>query len=231
MRTTFKSWLRLLAASLLCIASLSAQQERPKVGFLRLVNAVAPGTGNTHLKIDGEEMYPKGYTMGQRTGGIGLKEGNVKITVTKDGVEEGSTSVQLVDKETVTLIAYAEKVPAKDDKPERWEARILRLKQRDVERGYRLTVLSVCNEAELLFEAEIQGRDKPEGASIKRLMTTTLDLGGAGGDINIRLRNSKDILASFRPDDPGNYVLLIYDDPDGKVKALYFYDPKFVIAG
>jgi hypothetical protein len=231
MRTTSKNWLRLLATALLGLVPLAAQEGPPKVGFVRLVNAIAPGTGNVQMKIDGEDIYPRGYTMGQRTGGIGLKEGSKKITVTKAGVEEGSTTVQIVDKETVTLVAFAEKVPAKDDKPERWEARILRLKQRDVEKGYRLTVLSVCKEAELLFETDIQGSDKPVGSSVKRLMTTTLDLGSAGGDINVRLRNSKEILASFRPDDPGNYVLLIYDDVDGKVRAVYFYDPKFVIAG
>ena len=33
------------------------------------------------------------------------------------------------------------------------------------------------------------------------------------------------------PDGPGNYVVLLYQDPDGKTKALSFFDPKFVIAG
>jgi hypothetical protein len=233
MRTTSNKWLRLLSAGLLAFFSVTvlSAQESPKVGFIRLVNVVYPGTGNLHLKIDGEEMYAKGYTMGQRTGGIGLLAGSKKITVTKDGVEEGSTTVQLGIGETVTIVAFAEKVPAKDDKPERWEARILRLKQRDVEKGYRLTVLSTSTQAEVLFETDIQGREKPEASSVKRLMTTSVDLGGAGGDITVRLRGSKDVLTSFRPDDPGNYVMLLYDGEDGKVRAVYFYDPKFVIAG
>jgi hypothetical protein len=227
-------WPRLLAACLLSLFSftlLAAQDEAPKVGFIRLVNAVAPGTGNLHLKIDGEEMYAKGYTMGQRTGGIGLLAGSKKIAVTKEGVEEGSTTVQLGIGETVTLIAFAEKLPAEDDKPERWAARVLRLKPRDVENGYRLTLLSVCKQTEILFETDIQGRDKPEGSSVKRLMTSTVDLGGAGGDITVRLRGSDKILTSFRPDDPGNYVMLLYDGEDGEVHSVYFYDPKFVIAG
>jgi hypothetical protein len=233
MKTTSNKWLARLAASLLALFSIAAlsAQDAPKVGFIRLVNVVSPGTGNLHLKIDGEEMYAKGYTMGQRTGGIGLLAGSKKITVTKDGVEDGSTSVQLGVGETVTIIAFAEKIPAEDDKPERWAARILRLKQRDVEKGYRLTVLSTCKQPEVLFETDIQGKDKPEGAGVKRLMTTSVDLGGAGGDITVRLRGSQDVLSSFRPDDPGNYVLILYDGPENKTQAIYFYDPKFVIAG
>ena len=196
MKTTSNKWLRLLAASLLPLLFLGtlAAQDAPKVGFIRLVNVVSPGTGNLHLKIDGEEMYAKGYTMGQRTGGIGLLAGSKKVTVSK-------------------------------------EARILRLKQRDVEKGYRLTVLSTCKQPEILFETDIQGRDKPEGAGVKRLMTTSVDLGGAGGDITVRLRGSQDVLTSFSPDDPGNYVLILYDGPENKPQAIYFYDPKFVIAG
>ena len=235
MKTTSNKLPRRLALGLLpflFLAPLQAQdKEAPKVGFIRLVNAVAPGTGNLHLKIDGDEMYAKGYTLGQRTGGIGLVAGSKKITVIKEGVEDGSTSVQLNNGETVTIIAFAEKIPAEDDKPERWEAKILRLKQRDVEKGYRLTVLSVCKQPEVLIETDIQGRDKPEGSGVKRMMTTTVDLGGSGGDINVRLRGKKEVLTSFRPDDPGNYVLLLYDDPDGEVRGIYFYDPKFVIAG
>ena len=208
-----------------------AQGGKPQVGFIRLVNAVGPGTGNTKLLIDGENMYPKGYKLGQRTGGIGLEAGSKKIAISKDGVEEGSTSLNVEAGETISLIAFAEKLPADKDKPERWGVKILRLKQRAQEKGFRLTVLSVCSNPEVLFETDIQGKDKPEASSVKRLMTTTVDLGNAGGDVTVRLRNPAKVLTSFRPDDPGNYVLVVYDGPDGGVQSLYFYDPKFVIAG
>ncbi len=208
-----------------------AQEGPPRVGFIRFVNAVAPGQGNTHVKIGGDEMFPKGYTLGQRTGGIGLKAGSHKISVTKQGTEPGETEVDVVNGETVTLVAFAEKLPAEDDKPERWGIRIIRLKQRDTERGFRLTMLNVSREQELSVETLIQGRDKPEFAGVKRFMTSTVDLGGSGGDISVRLLRSEEILASFRPDDPGNYVLLLYEGEEGDLRALYFYDPKFVIAG
>lgn len=223
---------RLACLFLALVPGLSlAQGGRPQVGFIRLVNAVGPGTGNTKLLIDGENMYPKGYKLGQRTGGIGLEAGAKKIAISKEGVEEGTTTLNVEAGETISLIAFAEKIPADKDKPERWAVKILRLKQRAQEKGFRLTVLSVCKNPEVLFETDIQGRDKPEGSSVKRLMTTTIDLGNAGGDVTVRLRNPAKILTSFRPDDPGNYVLVVYDGADGEVQSLYFYDPKFVIAG
>jgi hypothetical protein len=224
--------LRLACLLLALLPTISlAQGGRPQVGFIRLVNAVGPGIGNTKLLIDGQNMYPKGYKLGQRTGGIGLEAGAKKIAISKEGVEEGATSLNVEAGETISLIAFAEKIPADKDKPERWGIKILRLKQRAQEKGFRLTVLSVCRDPELLFETEIQGREKPEAASVKRLMTTTIDLGKSGGDVVVRLRNSPKVLTSFRPDDPGNYVLVVYDGEDGEVHSLYFYDPKFVIAG
>jgi hypothetical protein len=231
MRTTFKSRLLRLAAGLLLIAPLAAQDGPPKVGFIRLVNAVGAGTGNVHLKVDGEDMFPKGYKLGQRTGGIGLAAGSRKVTITRDGVVEGTTTVTLAVGETMNLVSFAEKMPAEGDKPERWEMRILRLKQREVESGFRLTVLSVCKSPEVLFSTLQEGEEKKAANSAKRLMTTTVDLGARSKDLGLFLHNVEAPVAVFRPEAKGNYVVVLYDDPDGSVKAVSFYDPKFVIAG
>ncbi len=226
-----RAWWALLPALFLAALPLAAQEAPPKVGFIRLINAVAPGTGNAHLEIDGEDQYPKGYKLGQRTGGIGLLAGSKKVTVKRDGAETGTTSVTVGVGETVSLIAFAEKVPAKDDEPEKWEIKILRLKQRDAESGYRLTVISVNRDPETLFALAREGVEEKEASSVKRLRTTTIDLGKQAGDIGIFLRNAETPLTLFRPDAAGNYVVVLYDDVDGSVKAVSYYDPKFVIAG
>jgi len=235
MRTTFKTWLQRVTASLLMILPLAAHaqdEDKSKLSFIRLVNAVAPGTGNVHLEIDGEDQFPKGYKLGQRTGGIGLKAGAKKIKITREGVTEGTTTITLGVGETMNIVSFAEKMPAEGDKPERWEMRILKLKQRDVENGYRLTVLSVCKEPETIFSTLTEGDDgKKTPQSAKRLMTTSIDLGTRPKDLAVFARASDVPLAVFRPDSKGNYVVVLYDDPDGTVKAVSFYDPKFVIAG
>ena len=65
---------KIFAATLCMFASmLSAigKEGSPEVGFVRIINAIAPGNGTTRVLIDGEDLFPKGYQLGQRSG-IGL---------------------------------------------------------------------------------------------------------------------------------------------------------------
>lgn len=204
----------------------------PQVCFVRIVNAVAAGEGKTHFLIDGEDIFPKGYKLGQRTGGFGLKSGNHSISIRKEGVKTGTTRVNLKTGETMSLIGFAEKLPPKkgeEDQPPVWVTRILRLKQSDPERGYRMTIVSVSSKDQIKVQAAIQGKGAVETAFAKRLSTTSVDLGRSRGEVLVKIGD--EIVNTLSPEDPGNYVVILYDDPDGKVKALSFYDPKFVIAG
>lgn len=223
----------ILLAALALVGLAQGQQEgAPTVGFVRLVNAVAAGEGNTMMRVDGEELYPKGYRLGQRTGGIGLQAGSRKIEVSKEGVETGKTTVDVNIGETTTLVAFAEKVESEDEEePPKWQARILRLKQSDPERGYRLTVVSVCAQPDVSFRIATEARRSLELKVVKRFDTTSVDLGNARGDVEIRLKDADEALCGMSLDEPGNYVAVFYNDADGNIKALTFYDPKFVIAG
>lgn len=221
-----------LAAVALVAASLaSARQEgAPQVGFIRIVHAVAPGEGKVSVLIDGEDIFPKGYELGQRTGGFGLRVGAHTIAIKKNGVETGTTRVSLNTGETLTLIGFAEKVSAKNEgDPPVWVTKILLLKQSDPERGYRMTLVSVCEKDEVMIKAAAQGKGAIETAHVKRLGTTSVSLGGTRGEVLVKA--GEDIVTTLSPEDPGNYVVVLYQDFDGKIKALSFYDPKFVVAG
>ena len=55
--------------------------------------------------------------------------------MSKEGVESGTTKLALASGETITMIAFGVPIPAdevKEDGP-KWTAKILRLKQQDVE--------------------------------------------------------------------------------------------------
>jgi hypothetical protein len=146
-------------------------------------------------------------------------------------VKAGETSLRLGVGETLSLIAFAEKLPAEKDEAPRWAIKILRLKQREVARGFRLTVISVAGEAETLFTTTRDGAKARTPARVKRLMTTSIDLGKRAGDVGLYLRDAEQPLSYFRPDAAGNYVVVLYDDAAGGIKAVSFHDPKFVIAG
>jgi hypothetical protein len=221
----------ILAAAVLAIAAVPAAGQQPgPTGFVRIINAVAAGEGKTSFLINGENLYPKGYELGQMTGGLGLKAGAHTITIRRQGVAEGSTRITVADGETLTLVGFAErKPPAREGDPPTWETRILRLKQSDPGHGFHLTFLSVCDAEEVRVETIIDGRDKPVSETVRRLATRSLSLGRARGEAEVR--HGDRALTMVSPDDPGNYVVLLYQDADGQVQALSFYDPKFVIAG
>lgn len=206
------------------------QSGPPEVGFVRIIHAVAPGTGKATIFIDGEDLFPKGYDLGQRTGGMGIKAGTHKITIKKEGLEAGTTQVTLKTGETLSLIAFGEKVPGKEEKdPPVWKIRVLRLKQSEPESGYRMTLVSVCDQKEVGVAAAVQGKGTIEKATVERLKTTSVDLGKSRGEVLVKA--GEEIVTTISPEDPGNYVVVLYQDADGKIKALSYYDPKFVIAG
>jgi hypothetical protein len=224
---------KILAATLcLFTSTFSAigKEGSPEVGFLRIINAIAPGNGTTRVLIDGEELFPKGYQLGQRSGGIGLAAGPHTVTLQKNGVESGTTKIELKSGETLSLIGFAEKIPATDDHaPQRWTTKILRLKQSDPERGFRMTLLSVCDLDEVKVEAIIPGKSDITTAHVKRLATTAIDLGSTRNEAMVKVVG--EVIATISPDEPGNHVVVLYQDADGKIRALTFFDPKFVIAG
>ncbi len=215
---------------LLTSIRLCAQDDQPEVGFVRIVQAVAPGEGNANFLIDGEDIFPKGYKLGQRTGGFGLKAGSHKIEIRKKGVETGKTTITLAKGETLSLVGYAEKEPpAKEGDPPVWKMKILRLKQSDPESGYRMALISLCSSEGINVTAEIQGKPKPELIYVPRLTIASSSLGKSKPEVVLKVAGES--VALIAPEDPGNYVIVLYEDESGKVKALSFYDPKFVIAG
>ena len=109
MKTIFK----LIIAWFALVGFLPAQEEGPPqpTGFIRLVNGVSQGTGPVFLTINGEDIRPSGYKLGDATGGIGLRPGSHKVSIKRDGVREGVTTVILAKDQTVTLIPLLRRCP------------------------------------------------------------------------------------------------------------------------
>ena len=127
------------------------------------MNAVAPGEGNANILIDGERHFPKGYKLGQRTGGFGLKAGPHTISIKKTGVETGTTKITLNKGETLSLIGFAEKVPPiKEGDPVKWKTKILRLKQSDPESGFRLALVPLCDRMNSRSKSRCKANTSPK---------------------------------------------------------------------
>lgn len=225
MKTIFRTLV--ILAGTQCLSMAQEKEEALPTGFIRLVNGVTGGEGNVKLEIDGEDMRPKGYKLGDTTGGIGLRPGSRKVTIKKQGVKEGSTTIQLEKDQTVTVIPYAEKIPASDQEPAHFAIRILRLKQRSVDQGRTATFVSVSANPEL--KVELQGDDgKWATVFVKRLSIGESPLNYTVGYAPTKV-NGKPI-KPIPIGGPGNYVIVLYDDPEGNVQSIYFRDFKFLSA-
>lgn len=226
MKTT-SNWLLILVAF---ATNAFAQTEKPSAGFLRVVHLVAPGEGTLRVKLDGTELFPRGYELGQRTGGIGLAPGGHVLELSKNGVEPVKEKIDLPQDETITVLAYAEKPAAKrEGEPLHWTIKLRKLPAATAIEGYRLSLISFCDREELVVRTFIETKGKTEATSLKRFQTSEIDLGRSRGGVEVRLENAA--LATVSLDDQGRYLVVLYEDAKGEVRAFSFYDPKFEIAG
>lgn len=195
--------------------------------FIRVANTVAPGTGNVKVVVDGKDVYPPGYKFGAVTGGIGLPPGSHSVTISREGVKEGTSKVTLDKDQTVSLIPFAEQVPATDQNPAHFEIRILRLKQKEVQDGRSASFISVSGQSELTAELR-DPAGKWAKVFVKRLTIGEAAIHYPEGYAPVRV-NGKD-MQPIPIGDTGNYVVVLYDDAEGVVHSVCFRDFKFLSA-
>lgn len=213
-----------------CPHGLLAQENKAAsqaTGFIRIANAIAPGEGNVKVEVDGNNVYPPGYKFGAVTGGIGLSPGSHTVTITREGVRLGTSKVTVLKDQTTTLIPFAERVPATDDEPAHFIVRILRLKQKEIQSGRSASFVSVSGQPEILAEL----RD-PVGnwqkIPVKRLMIGEAVIHYPEGYAPVRVKGK--MMEPIPIGDPGNYVVVLYDDAEGNIQTLSFRDFKFLSA-
>jgi hypothetical protein len=216
-----------LAMQATWISAQEKEEPSPPTGFIRIANAIAPGTGNVKVLIDGKNVYAPGYKFGAVTGGIGLPPGGHSVTIRREGVEEGTTRVSIDKGQTITLIPYAESVPATDQEKAHFEIRILRLKQKEIQDGRGASFVSVSGQPEIVAEIR-DPAGKWEKVHVKRLSIGEAVIRYPEGYVPIRV-NRKDV-EPIPIGDAGNYVVVLYDDPEGNLKSLNFRDFKYLSA-
>lgn len=232
----------LLLAAIVVIPTAGICQTRdsakPKIGFVRIINAVAPGTGNVKFLIDGKNLFEKGYEFGQATGGMGFAAGTRTLTVKREGLKDCVSPVPLVDGETMSLIAFAEKLPpVKEGGPPRWIMKVLRLKQQKPKKGNLVSVVSVCAAKETAVKLVKTGADDESRldatglhALAERYRVTPINPGNGRNTWSVFIGGNKTPATSFFMKERGNYVVILFESTDSATKALSFYDPKFVVA-
>jgi hypothetical protein len=216
-----------LAISSQVLNAQDTKEPSAPTGFIRIANSIAPGTGNVNVLVDGNDIYPSGYKFGAVTGGVGLPPGAHSVTIRRAGVKEGTTKINVEKDQTVTLIPFAERVPATDQEPAHFAIRILRLKQKEVQGARSASFVSVSGSPELVAELRA-----PSGTwarvPVKRLAIGETPILYPEGYAPVRV-NGKE-MESIPIGEPGNYVVVLYDDAEGNIKTVNFRDFKFLSA-
>lgn len=218
------------AVFLVSVSPSLAQEEKKEavpMSFIRIANAVAQGTENVKVTIDGKDVFPKGYKFGAVTGGIGVTPGSHTVVIKREGVDEGTTKVVLEKDQTVTLIPFAELVPATDQEKAHYAVRILRLKQKEVPEGRSASFVSVSGQPEVTVELK-EPKGTWEKVFVKRLAIGQATIQYPQGYAPVRI-NGKDA-QSIPIADEGNYVVVLYDDLEGNIQSVNFRDFKYLSA-
>ena len=215
-----------------CCGYVFSAETPPKTGFIRLVQAVAPGTGSVNVRIDGEDLFPQGYDLGQCSGGMGFEVGEHRIEIVKPGVLRTTVKISLAEGETVTLVAYAERrdPPAGAESRTKWKMMVLHLRQPPPAPGFHLTMVSVSSREEIPVKTMMAGKRNPAVSLVRRIDPVGVPLGRSGGDM-LDLQSGEMILGHVSLDEKGEYVVILYDKEDGGLGMVSFYDPKHMIAG
>jgi len=196
-------------------------------GFVRIVNAVAIGTGKLDVLIDGTTVREEGYKFGDVTGGIPRALGSCSVSFRRDGVESGETKVVLAKNETTTLIPFSELVPATTDREAYWKIRILRLKQHETRQKRTATIVNVTRAPEL--KVELRQKDgKWEALYVKRLGMARAAIQQSSG--YVPLRSGGENLGPLSVGSSGNFVAVVYEDADGVIHSRNFQDYKYLSA-
>jgi hypothetical protein len=217
----------LLIITLFTFSPVRAQDDPAAVpmGFIRVVDAVNKGTGPLNVFLDGEDIRPKGYQPGDATGGMGQKPGSHRVKFVREGVVAGATTVIVRKDQTMTLIPFAKLIPASNQKPASFEVRILRLEQKSLETGRMVTFVSVSINPEV--KAELMDDDGTwRSTSVKHLKSAEITMKSSQAFVSVKLDGH--VTSPIPVGGNGNYVLVIYDDADSKLRSVYFRDFKYL---
>lgn len=184
-------------------------------GFVRIMHAANRGGGTLSVKIDQLPAREEGYQFGDLTGGIPLKTGNRRFSISREGLKTTSFSLNVVANETTTVIVYAEKLE------DEWCLKTLKLKQFSQEQAQTITFVSVVSEK--ILEVEWKLRNKSwQVYQIDRLKPFCFENHQQLPYLDLRCRKQKFSTNSLS--DSGNGVIVWYEDAQGNLLMKSFLD-------
>ncbi len=207
--------------ALLPLSILSAQDEA--LGYLRLVNLVTAGEGKTEFFLNNQTIYAKGYTSGESTAAMGIERGSYTLKVKKTGNEEAEIELSLEEGPTQTIIAYSVPKRDKDGKIVKWNIQLEPYLGRKTKHSYEVACVSFLSTSE--FTIGVQAGSEPVSEMILTPQKVqSFDAKKSQTYVTFRIKGKTFYRLGIS--DPGSYFVMIYQTPEGEVKAAHYYDSK-----
>ena len=191
--------------------------QKPTAGFITLVNAVSLPT-NTIIAVDGKRLPPLGLEPGKVTGGLGFTEGTHRIDASNGAALAVSSSIQISSVSKMVIIYSVRRKDAKGIPIE--EIRMFSCPGVAVEKGRQFYVLYAGG----LSSQQVS----INGQSVVLSPLKEVAVGSAG---SLSINQNGQPVADLHPEEPGNYLAIVFDGQDSKIKAVLARDIQYTAAG
>jgi hypothetical protein len=196
----------LLIGSFFCVLTTLAQAPGIliPVGFINAVGLVS----RTDLKIDGQSLKPKGFAEGGYVSSVGLVGGNHQFSFTNGDCEPLIQAITVREGSSPLYIVYKVSVP----QPNRTIKNVLKLAEVPTQapaRGPRFFIFSTFERR----SASLQINGAPLSFEPFKLVSVE------GSSLTVASEGVKPV--RFNPDESGNYVLVIFDGSNSRLRSSF----------
>ncbi|MEM8953339.1 MAG: hypothetical protein AAGD22_04225 [Verrucomicrobiota bacterium] len=170
--------------------------------------------------MNDRSLYERGYKPGQKTGGMGFLAGDHSFVATNEGFEPVSETMSIEAGKSSTVIVMSSII--RDEDGEVAEKRLLAkvLRNEGKTDDYLITMFNLSERPSVSIRLGSKSYRMNSGERVK------ID-GAAEGSFEVA--HDDQVLDQFYMEEPGNYVLMIFDEPDGSVNASFFIDHAFEV--
>jgi len=195
------------------LVQVAVSQQAPP-GVFRFVNATLLPE-KVFLTIDNLKLKPEGFAAGDTTGAIGIAPGPRRFTISSANSGTAQAAVSVQPNTSTSIIAYCKFTVDPQTRKVTQALQLLTRQNPPRARGRDFQLLFVSSHPSI--DLSINGQNR----SVKALR----EIGGAdlpSGEIKIDYAGKP--LTSFTAPEAGNFLVVIFDDPAGKVRGVVVPD-------
>lgn len=209
---------------LLATPSVAQAQPAPVYGGFSFINCTRL-LGTLMLKVDGSPYRPAGYLPGAYSQGGQLAVGSHSFSLENEGATTIAQSVTMAPGDSVLCIGYTIEKTKADGRVETF-LKLMQLADKPKSSGFHYTGLYVSEKPSCTLYINKQPIEFPSMKLVAIDAEHSLRVSSTPPDPRVDERLQAPGNLKFNPAENGDYLLVIFDGPDGKPKFCLPYHTK-----